>query len=257
MKKKILAVALATIMIVIAVTGATLAYMKDSHKATNTFTVGNVKIELSEAQVKKDASTGNIVEDNTLPRLINAGIAYGDPITGVGNLYPAQTAHKDPTIKNIGSEDAYIAAKITISSTPDAGEKKLYDVMGLAGTDLLDIGGFVTGGLISVPTDPANNKIVDGGLVCSNASYLIYQRVEGGKYVFYIFLEGAKAKDFEQVLFTTLNIPKTWDNAEIAALKGLTIDIEAYAVQTNSFATCYAAMTTAFPTQFSFSTSLY
>lgn len=254
MKKKILAVALATIMVVIAVAGATLAYMTDNHNATNTFTVGNVKIELTEAQVKKDTATGNIVKDDSLPRLINEGIAYG---TKVGNLYPAQTVHKDPNIKNIGTEEAYIAAKITISSNPDAGEKTLYDVMGLAGTDLLDISGFVTGGLLADPTDPANNKIVDGGLACSNANYLIYQRVEGGKYVFYVFLEGTKAPNFDQTLFTTLTVPATWNNAEIAALTDLTIDVEAYAVQTNSFATCYAAMTTAFPTAFNFTTPLY
>ena len=250
MKKKILAVALATIMVLIAVAGASLAYLKDTKKATNTFTVGDVKIELTEAEVEKNAD-GNIVAKAGGTR-VATGINYGT----ISNLYPAQTVHKDPTIKNVGSEYAYIAAKITISSTPDAGAKTLYDVMGLTGTTLLDIGGFIEGGLMADPTDPANNKIIDGGLACSNDRYLIYQRVEGGKFVFYIFLEGAKAKDFSQTLFTTIKVPETWDNAEIAALKGLTIDVEGYATQTNGFDSCIEAMTKAFATAFTLPTEL-
>ena len=256
MKKKILAVALATIMVVIAVAGATLAYMTDTGKATNTFTVGNVKIELTEAKIQKNDVTGNIDAIDAANERFSS--TAGDISVNFGKIYPGMTIHKDPNIKNVGSEEAYIAAKITISSTPDAGEKTLYDVMGLAGTDLLDISGFVTGGLLAVPTDPANNKIIDGGLACSNGDYLIYQRrVEGNKYVFYVFLEGKKAPGFDQTLFTTLTVPATWNNDEIAAFKKLAIDIEAYAVQTNGFATCYAAMTTAFDTAFHFTTPLY
>ena len=49
-KKKIVTLALAAVLAVMAVAGASLAYLTDSKSATNTFTVGNVKIELIEQQ---------------------------------------------------------------------------------------------------------------------------------------------------------------------------------------------------------------
>lgn len=47
-KKKILAVALAASMAVLAVGGSSLAYFTDTDHADNTFTVGNVDIKLTE-----------------------------------------------------------------------------------------------------------------------------------------------------------------------------------------------------------------
>ena len=50
MKKKIVALALVFVMLAVAVTSATLAYLTDKDSAVNTFTVGHVKIELIEQQ---------------------------------------------------------------------------------------------------------------------------------------------------------------------------------------------------------------
>ena len=50
MKKKIIAFGLVVAMLAIAVVSGTLAYFTDSDEATNTFTVGNVKIQLVEQQ---------------------------------------------------------------------------------------------------------------------------------------------------------------------------------------------------------------
>lgn len=50
MKKKITALCLCVTMLAIAIVGASLAYFTDTKDATNTFTVGNVKIELIEQQ---------------------------------------------------------------------------------------------------------------------------------------------------------------------------------------------------------------
>ena len=54
------------------------------------------------------------------------------------------------------------------------------------------------------------------------------------------------------VLFDTMTIPADWDNGEMAIMNGTSIKVEAYATQTNGFADCYTAVTTAFPEAFDF-----
>ena len=50
MKKKLTAIFLCVALVAIAIVGASLAYFTDTDQATNTFAVGNVKIELIEQQ---------------------------------------------------------------------------------------------------------------------------------------------------------------------------------------------------------------
>ena len=50
MKKKILALAIAAIMVVTAIASLSLAYLMDTDEATNVFTVGYIDIELIEQQ---------------------------------------------------------------------------------------------------------------------------------------------------------------------------------------------------------------
>ena len=60
MKKRITAICLCVALVAIAVVGASLAYFTDTKTATNTFTLGNVKIELLESQYHRvNAGKGN------------------------------------------------------------------------------------------------------------------------------------------------------------------------------------------------------
>ena len=61
MKKKLTAIFLCVALLAIAIVGATLAYFTDTKSATNTFTVGNVKIDLLESSLHRE----------------NAGVANG------------------------------------------------------------------------------------------------------------------------------------------------------------------------------------
>ena len=61
MKKKITALCLCVALLAVAVVGASLAYFTDTKSATNTFTVGNVKIDLLESSLHRE----------------NAGVANG------------------------------------------------------------------------------------------------------------------------------------------------------------------------------------
>ncbi len=93
MKKKILALCLVVVLAVTAVTGATLAYFTDTDTQTNTFTTGNVKIDLVEV----------FPNDKLLPGENNA-------------------LQKEVTVKNVGSEKAYMWIELWIPTALDAGE---------------------------------------------------------------------------------------------------------------------------------------
>lgn len=63
MKKKIVALSLCVAMLAIAIIGGTLAYFTDTKTETNTFTVGNVKIDLIESQYHRvNAGKGETTE---------------------------------------------------------------------------------------------------------------------------------------------------------------------------------------------------
>ena len=56
MKKKITALCLCVALLAVAVVGASLAYFTDTKSATNTFTVGNVKIDLIESKYHREGN---------------------------------------------------------------------------------------------------------------------------------------------------------------------------------------------------------
>ena len=58
MKKKVTALCLCVALLAVAVVGASLAYFTDTKSATNTFTVGNVKIDLIESKLHRQGSGG-------------------------------------------------------------------------------------------------------------------------------------------------------------------------------------------------------
>lgn len=141
MKKTIAIVALVVLVAVASVLG-TLAYLTDTKTARNTFTVGNVKIELLESSLHRE----------------NAGVANGQTSTselwsnvdkeGTGNtskykagdtfytnaqieanaaeykcdkvkLNPGQSYHKMPYVKNTGANDAYIRIRVMFPADLD------------------------------------------------------------------------------------------------------------------------------------------
>ncbi len=94
MKKKIIAFGLVVAMLAIAVVSGTLAYFTDSDEATNTFTVGNVKIQLVEQQYG---------ENNTLVAFENNK-----------QLMPGVAQDKFVSVKNVGNNDAYVRVNVLI-----------------------------------------------------------------------------------------------------------------------------------------------
>ena len=100
MKKKIVALCLCVALAVVAIGGATLAYFTDTDQETNTFTVGNVKIDLIEQQ-KGDQSLEPFEDGKTLvPGKSNDGNAVS----------------KIVTVKNTGANDAWVWVDMLIPS---------------------------------------------------------------------------------------------------------------------------------------------
>lgn len=105
MKKKIMAMCLVVALAVVAIGGATLAYFTDTDAQKNTFTTGNVAIDLWED--------------------------FGNNDDGIEELIPATGSAQDGTLKNgiekevyvenTGSEDAYVRVHIAIPSILDDG----------------------------------------------------------------------------------------------------------------------------------------
>ena len=94
-KKTILVAAIAVMLVAALVVGGTLAYFTDTKTADNTFTMGNVAITLDEKNANPNAP------ENTY------------------NVYPGLIVDKDPTVTNVGLNDAWIRAKIVVKANTE------------------------------------------------------------------------------------------------------------------------------------------
>ena len=88
-KRKILLLALAACMVAILAIGGTLAYFTDTEDATNTFTVGNVDITLTEPNWEGSGSVD------------------------APEVYPTEPLAKDPTVENTGANPCFVRISVT------------------------------------------------------------------------------------------------------------------------------------------------
>ena len=98
--KKILALALAAVMLVCTTVAATVAYLQSTDSVTNTFTVGSVEILLDEKDT--DGSQTNVTPGSNPVR--DKANAY--------KLYPGKSYEKDPTVTVKGTEEAWLFVKV-------------------------------------------------------------------------------------------------------------------------------------------------
>ena len=137
MKKKLTAIFLCVALVAIAVAGASLAYFTDTKSATNTFTVGNVKIDLIESRYHRQGSGSSGDTSIPAPDKTASGMKYvsdGATIftdeeiktdaanysTYIGergkNMVPGKKIAKSPYVVNTGANDAYIRIRVMIPS---------------------------------------------------------------------------------------------------------------------------------------------
>ena len=141
MKKKLTAIFLCVALAAIAIVGASLAYFTDTKSATNTFTVGNVKIDLIESQFHRegnDNSGDTSIPDPTHKVTADDGMKYvttghtmftdaeikadaetyqTDYLAVKGeNMVPGRGVAKCPYVVNTGANDAYIRIRVLVPS---------------------------------------------------------------------------------------------------------------------------------------------
>ena len=146
MKKKLTAIFLCVALAAIAIVGASLAYFTDTKSATNTFTVGNVKIDLIESRYHRTGSDNAGDESVPDPTTKAAGMKfvpdgwtvftddeikadaakYSEYIGERGkNMVPGRGVVKCPYVVNTGANDAYIRIRVMI---PSAANNDFVDV---------------------------------------------------------------------------------------------------------------------------------
>ena len=133
MKKKITALCLCVALLAVAVVGASLAYFTDTKSATNTFTVGNVKIDLIESRFHREGNDNSGDTSIPDPTQTASGMQYvtdghkaftDDEIKAdaakyseyIGergkNMVPGRNFAKCPYVVNTGANDAYVRIRV-------------------------------------------------------------------------------------------------------------------------------------------------
>ena len=245
---KVIAISLLVTMVAITSVNITISFFVDSKEYSGVFTAGNVYIEMTEAAVVDDG-LGNLVEDPNSPRIVAADITEGGlpAIHDYGMIHPGQVIYKDPTVVNTGAWDAWLAFKVII--TDGVGDiHKLYGYNEFY--EDIDIEALLGGGLLEGSAHVGDWN--GNEYVCYTDEYAMVQIPDrhAGTYEFYFFMLNPLAKGESVTVFDTFYVDDTFGNTEMLELKELKITVQAYAVQTFGFSSCYEAMLTAFGNRF-------
>ena len=199
--RKVLIIALCAVLLVSISVMGTMAYLTSQASVTNTFTVGKVAIKLDEAKANADGTLvqgANRVDANSY------------------KLLPGQTYNKDPMVTVLkDSEKSYIRMTVTVSKA-----KELDAIFAPAGANLPSIFNGYDGAtwLYKGDTDNADNTRT---------------------YEFW-YKEAVAAPDADvplDALFDSITVPGSITNAQLATIEGMTITVNAYAIQADGFGT--------------------
>ena len=210
MKARKILVSLAALALVAALSiGGTIAYLTSTDKVENTFTVGNVAIKLDEAKANTDGTLVPNVDR------VKAN-SY--------KLLPGHTYNKDPMVTVLkDSEPSYIKMTVTFSKA-----NELDAIFASAGgADMTSIfNGY-----------DAANWIYKGNTKDTEANTRTYE-------FWYKEAVGAPTADVAlDALFDSITVPGTITNEQLKTIEGMTITVNAYAIQADGFANADAAWT--------------
>ena len=232
MKKltKSLLLVLCAILLIVGTVMGTVAYLTSVKTVKNVFTVGNVEIDLNETDVDNDNDT--------------KANAY--------KLVPGIPYTKDPTVTVLeNSEPCYVRTVVTVSLPNWTNENELFVAnktiedtnAGLEESQrkdafqiwaemfakdyfLTDDGNLTGFNTTNWKTVKTLVSVAEEGKTGYTITYYIqYQNIVGT----------AAAKQSLVPIFTQIRAPKTLTNAQLAALAGMKIDVEAHAIQSEGF----------------------
>ena len=199
-KRKALLLSLCAVLLVVASVMGTMAYLTSSDTVTNTFTVGSVAIKLDEAKANTD---GTLVP--------NADRVKANSY----KLLPGHTYNKDPMVTVLkGSESSYVKMTVTFSDAAD-----LDAIFAPNGADMTSIfNGY-----------DSTNWIYKGNT----------KNADNTRTYEFWYKETVAAPDADvalDALFDSITVPGTITNAQLDSIKGMTITVNAYAIQADGFA---------------------
>ena len=203
--KALLVVACALLLVAASVFG-TMAYLTSTDTVTNTFTVGKVNIKLDEAQVNADGTP-----------VANAARVKANSY----KLLPGHTYNKDPMVTVLsGSEPSYVKMTVTFSNA-----KELDAIFAPDGANLTSIfNGY-----------DAASWIAKGNTKDTTANTRTYE-------FWYKEAVGAPTADVAlDALFDSIKVPGKITKEQLATIEGMTITVNAYAIQADGFADADAA----------------
>ncbi len=204
--RRILLTVCSAALLVCVTVGATVAYLTSTDTVTNTFTVGNVQIKLDEAKANTD---GTLVEGADRVK----ANSY--------KLLPGHTYNKDPMVTVLkGSENCYV--KMTVTFTKAA---ELDAIFAPTGADMTSIfNGY-----------SSSNWTYKGNTEDTGKNTRTYE-------FWYKEAVGAPTADVAlDALFDSITVPGTITNDQLATIAGMTITVNAYAIQADGFANADAA----------------
>ena len=201
MKKKLMTVLALVLVIAMSVAG-TYAYLTSRDTVTNTFTVGDVKIKLDEAKANPD---GSLVQGADRVK------------ANEYKLLPGHKYNKDPMVTVLkGSESSYVKMTVTFSNASQ-----------------LDA--------IFAPDGGADMTSIFNGYDSANWIYMgnTEDTVANTRTYEFWYKETVAAPDADvalDALFDSITVPGTITNAQLATIEGMTITVNAYAIQADGFA---------------------
>lgn len=200
--RKVLVLALCAVLLVSATIMGTMAYLTSTDVVTNTFTVGNVAINLDELDITKD--DGSRTE---------TGNAY--------HLLPGQTYTKDPTVTVLsGSEKSYVKMTVTFSNAAE-----LDAIFDPNGADMTSIFNGYDG----------TTWLYKGNTEDTTKNTRTYE-------FWYKDTVAAPTADVKlDALFDSITVPSTINNDQLATINNMKITVNAYAIQADGFNTPDAA----------------
>ena len=200
--KKAMLMTLCAIILVVATVFGTMAYLTSTDEVVNTFTVGNVAIKLDEAKANPD---GSLVEGADRVK----ANSY--------KLLPGHTYNKDPMVTVLnGSEASYIKMTVTFSKADE-----LDAIFAPSGANLTSIfNGY-----------DSTNWIYKDNTKDATADTRTYE-------FWYKEAVGAPTADVAlDALFDSITVPGTITKEQLATIEGMTITVNAYAIQADGFDT--------------------
>ena len=252
MKKKILSIALVVAMVAVIAAGS-LAYFTDKDKATNTFTVGNVKIDLIEQERGANGGLQNFTQNQVLMPIVGSAQGEKDEL---GQPVAENYIDKIVTIQNTGKSGAYVRAYFAIPSALDDG----YETFN-AGANILhfNFGNVKTdNGFVS--TEGVQWKWTHDGkwnyfeTTIDNVKYNVYYAD-----YYQVLPAGATTEQFVSGVYLDNHvdmkdgkyIDTRFPGADLSVLEGnVNCPVYAVAVQADGFDSVDAAVTAAFGPQF-------